>query len=300
MGANGSSVQDMSVNVRNKLSPSAVAVNTNGKQDIYLYRVGLLNAPIGTGTPDNGTGLTPAGLTAIACSFFNCDHGINFNRIYSSNPAPWVKKITISACWFGGKQAAGISIDCGNDGSDGNARQRGRARAAEAKRTVTNMDGMEIKNCTFEKASKYNIAVAKAWNIKILNNTLKGNTGSILYGEAINLEHETRNITIEDNKIFNEGLYNKQHAYISLLTFRDYGNPPLLENGCRDIIIRRNTFKGGTQSGIVGEFAQRITINNNTFQNTKPTKKHINFYVKSTQIWHWNNGTNASQVSVVN
>ncbi|WP_282087822.1 right-handed parallel beta-helix repeat-containing protein [Aquimarina algiphila] len=299
INANGTAFTELLVDAQNKMQYGACAINTNGKSDIYLYNVGLVNASIGTGTSDNGKGLTPAGLTAIACSFYNCDHGINFNRQYSQTPAPWVKKVTISACWFGGTQAAGVSIDCGNDGIDGVVFRRGLPGAAEATVTVTNMDGMEIKNSTFEKASKYNIAIAKAWNIKIFNNTLKGNTGSILYGEAINLEHETHNIIIEDNKIYNEGLSNQNHSYISILTFRDYGNSPLLENGCRDITIRRNEFKGDCKSGIAGEYAQRITINNNTFSNPRPTIRGINFYVQSSNIWHWSNGVD-NTASIVN
>jgi len=272
--ANGSSVKDMTVNVKNNMGYGSPAVSTNGKQDCYFENVTFANASIGTGTPDNGTGLVPAGLTVVKCDFLNCDHGINFNRLWKKVPAKWVKKITIDRCSFRGKQSAGISLDCGNDGLDG--------------------------NCTFEKAKKYNIAIAKGKNIVIKNNTLKGTTGAIRWGENINLEHEARNIWIEGNTIENMGLWDKDQSYISILTFRDYKNTPSFENGCRNIFIRWNNFKGAPKLGISGEFAKDITINGNTFKGPKPTQKHINFYTKSVNISHWDNkGVDKSKISVV-
>jgi len=274
------------------------AVSTNGKQDCYFENVTFANASIGTGTPDNGTGLTPAGLTVVKCDFLNCDHGINFNRLWKKVPAKWVKKITIDRCSFRGKQSAGISLDCGNDGLDGNP-QFGNQRTWQAQQTVTDFNKTVIKNCTFEKAKKYNIAIAKGKNIVIKNNTLKGTTGAIRWGENINLEHEARNIWIEGNTIENMGLWNKDQSYISILTFRDYKNTPSFENGCRNIFVRWNNFKGDPKLGISGEFAKDITINGNTFKGPKPTQKHINFYTKSVNISHWDNkGVDKSKVLV--
>jgi len=307
---NGTSIQEMTVNAQGKTGYGACAVNTNGAQDVYMYRVGFSNSSIGTGTPDNAQGLTPAGMYLDDCSFYNCDHGINFVRLWGKAEAPWVKKMTIKDCWFGGTQSAGISIDCGNDGIDGNP-VFGSLRSVAAQNTVTNFDGTLITGCTFEKASKYNIAIAKAWNIDIEYNTLKGNTGTVPHGEAINIEHEAHNITIKGNYISNEGLANQDHSYISILSFRDYqdsrrqelGFEPSLSflgDGCRNITIDDNTFKGNIKYGIIGEYAENITIKKSTFNTPQPTEKFINFWVKSKNIWHWDNGTNPSQVSIVN
>ncbi|MEM9341229.1 MAG: right-handed parallel beta-helix repeat-containing protein [Bacteroidota bacterium] len=287
---NGTTIKDLTINAKNNLQYGACGINTNGATDVIVERVRISNASIGVGTPDNGTGKNPAGLQVLNSNFWNCDHGFNFVRQYSQVQIPWVKKLVFRNCTFGGKMTAGISIDCGNDGTDGVLSRRALRGAAEATATITNMDGTEISGCTFEKAGKYNIAISKAWNVDIFNNTLKGNTGSIPFGEAINIEHEAYDITIEGNTITNEGLSNQEHAYISLLTFRDYGNPPLLENGCRNIIIRNNQFKGDVRTGITGEYARAITINGNTFQTPRPTRYDISFYVQSTNIWRWDNG----------
>ena len=299
LNANETSVKNLTVDAQYNMQYGACAVNTNGFSDIFLEKVGFSNASIGTGTPDNGSGQNIAGLIIQNCSFWNCEHGINFNRQYSVNRIPWVKKPIIRWNWFGGKQDAAISIDCGNDGTDGVISRRNLPGAKEATQTVTNMDGMLIAGNTIKKCKKYNIAIAKAWNIVIKNNTLHGNTGEIEYGECINLEHETYGVTIENNRIYNDNLKNKNFSYISLLTFRDYGNKPLLENGCRRIKIRNNTFRGDCNYGITGEYAQEITINNNDFSNPRPAVRGINFYVKSSKIWHWSNGID-NLASIVN
>lgn len=298
LNANGSSVKNMMVNVNNNLEYGKPAVNTNGKKDCYLYDVTFANSSIGTGTPDNRKGLVPSGLTLISCSFWNCDHGINFNRFWKKVPAGWVKKITIDACWFGGKQSAGISLDCGNDGLYGHPNFRGSA-TWQSEQTITDFNYTVIKNSTFEKAEKYNIAIAKAKNIIIENNMLKGTTGAMKWGENINVEHKAKNIWIERNTILNMGVWNKDQSYISVVAFNDYISTPSFKNGCTDVYIRQNLFKGNPKSGISGEFAKNITINNNAFTNPKPTTEHINFYKKNKNILHWKNkGIDKSKIRI--
>jgi len=312
LGADNTEILNLTVDAKNNMHYGACAVSTNGKIDVKMTGVGFSNASIGTGTPDNRTGLVPHGLTLFDCSFYNCDHGINFVRLWgiTRHGIPWVKKMSITKCWFGGKQSAGISIDCGNDGLDGNP-IFGSLRSAEAQNTVTNFDGTLIIGCTFEKASKYNIAIAKAWNINIEYNTFKGNTGTEPHGEAINIEHEAHKITIKKNYIFNEGLANQDHSYISILSFRDYqdsrrqelGFEPSLSflgDGCRNITIDDNTFKGNIKYGILGEFAEDITIKKSTFNTPQPTEKFINFWVKSKNIRHQNKGIAPWQIRVTN
>lgn len=299
LNANGSSVQSMIVDVNNNISRyGSSAVATNGKDNIYLYKVGFSNSSFGTGVPpQNGQSIN--GLKIVGCSFYNCGHGLAFNRLYSGAYHKKVAKVEFMRCWFGGKQIAGISIDCGNDGIDGNDRSRTRDLANEATQTVTYFDGLTISGCTFKKAKKYNIAIAKSRNIIITHNTLEGNTGEINYGEAINLEHETRDITIQYNTIKNLDVDNKVQAYISVLAFSDYDNTDKLENGCRNIDIIHNNFSGDVNNGIVGKFAEGVDIFDNTFNNPKPRVNHINFYNQSSNIRQRdNNGIDLRKVTL--
>ncbi len=274
-GANGTIYRNMTVDWNN-LDNNTVAVSTNGKSGVQAYNMRFANAGQGFGTPDNSTGLPIDFMVVANSEFRNCTRGILFNRKFSTTPVRSIGKVIIRNCQFLGTQAAGVSIDCGNDGSDGRPNLRNLPRAQEAKGVVTDMNGMEISGCFFQKAKNFNIALAKVKNVQIFGNTLEGTTGEVNFTEAINIEHETTGISINGNFISNYA--QGQHAYISLITFRDYGNAPLFENGVRRIYIQNNTFQGFCGSGILGEEAQFVDIFDNEFKFPLPVGDHVNFY----------------------
>jgi len=136
---------------------------------------------------------------------------------------------------------------------------------------------MEISGCFFQKARNFNIALAKVKNVEIFGNSLEGTTGEVNFTEAINIEHETTGISINGNRISNYARVGN-HAYISLITFRDYGNAPIFENGVRRIYISNNKFQGYCTTGILGEEAQSVDIFENEFKYPVPTGNRINFF----------------------
>ncbi len=276
-GANGTSFENFTVDWKG-LNNASCAISSNGKNYVKAINMRFANAGYGFGTPDNGTGLPINGLYAFNCEFINCLRGIAFVRYFSKKPVWKINRAIIDKCQFKGNQVVGISIDSGNDGSDGRFNLRNQNRAAQAKQVVTDMDGMQIKRCYFGKAHNFNIAIAKSKNISIFGNTLEGTTGKGSFTEAINIEHESSNININGNKIKNYAKGNTSHAYISMVSFRDYGNKPLFENGVKQIYINGNTFEGNCVLGITGEETNGITIRGNKFNSPSPTSHHINLF----------------------
>ncbi|KZS38359.1 hypothetical protein AWE51_17540 [Aquimarina aggregata] len=274
-GANGTIYRNMTVDWAG-LDNNSVAVSSQGKSGVQAYNMRFANAGQGFGTPDNRTGLPIDFLVASNCEFRNCARGILFNRNFSSTPVSSIGKVIIRNCQFLGDQLAGISIDCGNDGADGREDLRILPRAAEAMGIVTDMNGMEISGCFFQKAQNFNLAFAKVKNIQVFGNTFEGTTGAVRFTEAINIEHESNGISINGNNISN--FAQGDHNYISVITFRDYGNAPLFENGCRRIFINNNTFSGNCGSGIIGEEAQFVDIFDNNFNFPLPVGDHVNFF----------------------
>ncbi len=293
-GSNGTIYRNMTVDWAG-LDNNSVAVSSQGKSGVQAYNMRFANAGQGFGTPDNSTGLPIDFLVASNCEFRNCTRGILFNRKFNSAPVRSIGKVIIRNCQFLGTQAAGISMDCGNDGSDGRPNLRNLPRAQEAKGVVTDLNGMEISGCFFQKAQNFNIALAKVKNVQIFGNTLEGTTGAVNFTEAINIEHETTGISINGNTITNYA--QGQHAYISLITFRDYGNAPLFENGVRRIYITNNRFQGFCSAGILGEEAQFVDIFDNQFMFPLPTGDHVNFYVADKGNRNINVGRNTNTPS---
>lgn len=295
VGANGTVIAKLKVDTGYNLryAVASCAINTNGRQCVLVDDVEVSNSGIGIGTPDNDFGYVPHGLTCQGCIFTNCEHGILFNRKIRNDPrrGEWVKQMKIIGCSFVGEQIAGISIDCGNDGLDGNP-VLGDLRSQLGMDTITNLDDMEIRGCFFKKAKKYNIALAKVSNARIIDNHFEGAYG--IYGEAINIEHSAYDIIIEANRFYG-GYGEHPQAHISILTFRDYhedrsarfGAPEnfFMGDGCCDIVIRDNCFRGNVKSYVVGEFAKNISIVNNR---CKCPPRHgpdmFNFWVGSENI----------------
>ncbi len=288
VGADGTVFENLRVNTQNamKFFSGSCAINTNGYSDVQVRNCVVMNVGIGVGTPDNREGKIPHGLTCDKVVFRNCKHGILFNRVMKVNRAPYVKRMRIMHCSFWGKQDAGISIDCGNDGRDGNP-NLGPLRSELGMNTVTNMDDMEISDCEFGVAKKYNVALAKVWNINVLRNTFEGATER--FNESINIEHEAHDILIQNN-IFLGKRRGFKATHISILTFRDYVDTRLLtflfdpknslpEDGCWDIRIRKNTFKGYVTHYITGEFARKISVIDNITQPSDALVKPYSFWI---------------------
>jgi len=269
VGSNGTVFQNLRVDCKYGMlwMDGSCAINTNSFSDVTVQDAEIRNSGIGIGTPDNETGLIPHGLTVSRTIFVGCKHGIHWNRVMSKSPAQYVKKISITECKFTGEQIAGISIDAGNDGLDGNPNLQD-ARSQLGMDTVTNMCDMEIKWCTFEKARKYNVALAKVWNVNIIGNHFKGAHAE--YGESINIEHSAYDILVEGNK-FTGGSRQWEQHHISILTFKDYEDTRRAYfncdparfyegDGCRLITIRQNDFRGNVWSFVRGEFARQVSV----------------------------------------
>ncbi len=299
VGANGSVFENLRVDTSNamKFFEGSCAINTGGYSDVEVRNCEILNSGIGVGTPDNRRGRIPHGLICRGVVFKNCKHGIFFNRVMSVNPARSVKQMKISDCSFMGQQDAGISIDCGNDGLDGHP-NLGDLRSVLGMDTVTNMDGMEVSNCSFSVAKKYNLALAKVSNVHVFNNTFEG--AEEKYGESINIEHEANEILIENNTFLGNNILRQmppdfRQSHISILTFRDYldtrkltfGIDPKLffpGDGCRNIVIRGNSFEGDVTNYVIGEYASKICITNNFTNPSSFLRKKYNFWIGSRYI----------------
>ncbi len=275
-GANNTQFKNFTVNWKG-LNWISAAITSNGKNGVKAIGMRFANAGYGFGTPDDGKGKSINFLLVRNCQFNNCRRGIAFIRYFNENPISWIGKVIIENCQFFGNQIVGVSIDAGNDGSDGRPNLKFKPKAKQAKKVVLDMNGMTIRGCNFGKASNFNIAIAKCKNINIFGNTLEGTNGSVINSEAINVEHESHNINISGNTIKNFSSKGT-HTFISLVSFRDYGNKPLFENGVRAINIRNNSFIGNCRFGITGEETTSVTIANNTFRIPQPREKYINLF----------------------
>jgi len=272
VGSNGTIFQSFRVDCMYGLRwiDATCAINTNGFSDVTVRNAAIKNSGIGIGTPNNDTGLKPDGLTITDTTFIDCKHGVLWNRLMSATRATYVQKIRITNCQFKGEQVCGISIDAGNDGLDGNP-GLGNKRTQEAKDTVTNMDDMEIRGCTFERAVKYNVALAKVWNVNIIGNHFKG--ASAEFGESVNIEHSAYDILVKNNK-FTGGVLKWEQAHVSILTFRDYRESRerdcncdyskfFAEDGCSNITIEDNIFRGNVWNFVRGEYARQVYVYRN-------------------------------------
>lgn len=289
-GSDDTTFQDFEVNANNIKANRIGAVTTNGKSGIKAIRMRFKNAMFGFGTPNNGTyvspitnnsqgtGLTIEGLIVRDSEFYNCTLGIAFNRFYGRQPITKMMGIEITNNVFVGDMEVGITLDAGNDGSDGAENRRNHPSAEIAKEVVTNLQGLTISRNIFDKATKYNVALAKVKNVIIKENIMLGTTGGA-YTENINIEHEASNIHVLNNILMNKG---EKSSHISVISFRDHtflGKVPLFENGCKDIYIRNNILSGPVRSSIAGEQATNIFITENDFLSTETTSgKYINFW----------------------
>ncbi len=274
--------EGITVNGLNK-NKSQGGVYSNGFPNAEAKNCTFKNLAYGFGGVDDGMGKPIDGMKVENCVFDSCKRGgINFVRWFHNSKVRSIDRVLIKNCLFKGIMNVGITIDCGNDGTDGVERP-GMTKAVTdmAQNTVTNMNGMLIEGCTFGKAKLYNIALAKVKNVVIKGkNILKGTTGGS-FTENINIEHESSNIQVVGNILENRGLESNNIAIVGFNDhkFLDPTIEPLHENGCRDIRIEQNEFRGNVQSCIAGEEAVDIFINRNNFDKAWPDNKlYINFW----------------------
>jgi|GEM_PF-1163541 len=286
-GANKTTFKGISVDRKGLNTRRGAVISSNGFSDVKAYNVRFSNSKFGFGTPNNGrgfangSGLPINGLVAQNCEFINCERGIAFNRAFSINKTKSITGMRVEGCQFKGTQSIGITLDCGNDGSDGTLDQRNLIEAPEAKLTITDFNGMVIKGCTFEKAVLFNVAFAKAENILVednlfLGNTAKDGTKDNKFARSLNLEHESNNVMISNNTFMSDPT-TIQQSHISLFTFRDYKNPALFENGVNNITILKNEFQG-QRTTIGGEEASDILIKDNRFNSPRATLREVNLF----------------------
>jgi hypothetical protein len=286
--ANATKFEDLEIDGSFQGGWSRVLIFNNGKDNITATGCIFRNSNFGFGSSNTGNagGLPINGLKATNCKFINCKvAGIGFNRQTKKLKVTNMWGIEVIGCHFEGTMEAGITIDCGNDGATGNL-----TTATPLGEYVTNMGNMKIQGCTFQKATKYNIALAKVSNVLIDDCTLNGNISDSNY-ENINIEHTSSSITIKNSRLFNNGPNTNSH--IAIVGYNDtYGGTrpqnatPKHENGNRNNTIENNTFttnSTGIRRSISGEDNEDIFIRNNNFENCKVTL--MNWVPSTSKSW---------------
>ena len=265
-------------------------VNTYGGEDMNAENMRFLNATFGFCSPANGTwgfqasGLPIHGIRVVNSDFMNIGRGVMFNRGWSRKRydvqvgnVRSMKKIYIAGNTFSGTMYAGITIDAGNDGSDGASFLRDKPGSDIAKGVVVDFNNSVIENNTFNAAQRYNLAFAKVSHFIVRNNTFKGNTTvnfdgtTNTFARSLNIEHESNNIEVLNNTFdapvrTDAEIKKLQNRHIFAVTFTDYGNSGLPENGVSDIKIVNNTFKGSVEVVILGSETTNFTIDRNHFK----------------------------------
>jgi len=269
---------------------SYACVNIFGGKNMNAENMRFLNATFGFCNPANGTygfqasGLPMHGLRVIKSTFVNIGRGVVFNRGWSRERygvqvgnVRSMKKIHIAGNTFSGTMFAGITLDCGNDGSDGVSFLKDKPGSDIAKGVVVNFNNSVIENNTFNPAQRYNLALAKVSHVIVRNNTFKGNTTvnfdgtTNTFARSLNIEHESNNIEVLNNTFdapvrTDAEIKKLQNRHIFAVTFTDYGNSGLPENGVSDIKIVNNTFKGSVEVVILGSETTNFTIDRNHFK----------------------------------
>lgn len=279
-GAFGTKYQDFAVDGNNIKASRIAAISSNGKSNVQALRMRFLNAEFGFGNAINGSfvasdgnrqgsGLPITGLTVNDCVFSNCSKGIAWNRVFSRSKIKTMPRIKVINSRFIGKMDTAITMDAGNDGTNGNASNRVKPEAKEADNVVTDLQGMLIKGNYFGEARLYNVALARVNNVVIEDNEFRG-TGNHKFSRCLNIEHRSSNIRIWGNKFFNKGVAGVKKSHILIPTFTDYGNAPAFKNGCKTIrITRGNTFTGKIDNCISGELTSDVLVSGNTFNAPK-------------------------------
>lgn len=161
--------------------------------------------------------------------------------------------------------AGGFVLDNGNDGNgfrNGNVTFAGDGFVGSnlSPRATTYSGGSVISGNTMTGIQAFGIALAKCNNIDVLNNTISMATAT-RFGGAIQLEHRTRNVRIEGNRL--NTVQGKQGLH--LVTFTDHGASRAFRNGVRRIQVVRNTFTGGGDGLLFGGFDE-VQMIGNTFR----------------------------------
>ena len=217
---------------------------------------------------DMGGGAPPRGVRIDGNQFIGNDNAIWFRRDtgrISGGADPLVGgRYLIRNNTVDG--AGGFVFDNGNDGNEfvsGSVTfaAPGFVGSSLSPSVTEYADGSVISGNTMTGIQAFGVALAKCRNIDILNNNISMATAS-RFGGAIQLEHRTRDILIEDNTL--NTVAGKQGLH--LVTFTDHGSPRSFANGVRRVQVLRNTFTGGGDGLLFGGFAD-VQMIGNTFRN---------------------------------
>lgn len=176
----------------------------------------------------------------------------------------------------GNRIRLGISVDAGNDGvfipdsfaffpgSDPVARKR------FSDRPVVFNNGSRINSNTITGANEFGIAVATVANITIAGNIVSTAEDNITsspaiennFTAAINVEHNSRNIIVDNNDI-TVGTIGTFATGINVLAFQDHEAPLNHAQASSNITLIRNVFKGTGQNTILGFGYSNLFIRDN-------------------------------------
>ncbi len=223
--------KNLSINGGNEDSKIIIINN----ESITFDKVRFMNGNIAIYSDTN-----MGGLKVYNCHFTKTIifRGIEWNRKWSKTKVYNMKQIHIKGSLFEGKQPNkgaekfAISMDAGNED-----RNKG------AENIITNLNNMIIEKNTFREDFGGGIALAQVKNV-IINNTNIFESGNEQYNNAIHLEDRASNIVI-DNNIFK---CSKDKKEGKPLLFLGTSERRKFEDGCRNIKIRGNIFKGKFKS----------------------------------------------------
>lgn len=172
----------------------------------------------------------------------------------------------------------GIQIDAGNDGFNPDKApgfpNNTSANRANNNDLVTNFNNAVIADNTGQsesdpiRATEFSIALAKVANVTVEDNfveTVGSSSDEFDFSSGINVEHSSRDVTIQDNNVVVNRVVNgdQNNQGISVLPFQDHGSTANSEEASVGVKILNNTITGSGRSGIFGLAFRNLEINGN-------------------------------------
>ncbi len=234
------------------------------------------------------------GLNVDRCTFDKGFHGVlllrDVVRITSTKP--------LLAATNGGRQRItnstfrnmenAISLDGGNDGSDGTSTFPDRTnplRAQVRNKTTKYIDGSGrrgvISGNTMTGVKTFGIALATIEGIDCNNNNITMSTTPSSYSQALHLEHTTQNCDFNTNTLDARGSV-AGVSCIAVATFNDFGNPSTSLNGCRNLRFVGNKLFANTGSGFFGDGFTNMSLINNDLNGVTSNRLYLFFETPDT------------------
>ncbi len=273
-----------------------------------LVSVTLKNATAGL----RNQGVIPSNLYIVSNTFQNMNKGIDLTRdaslsyfnkvatgLYDTAGSPLYYQqagsLTISQNRFfvdNGQQAmqVGVQIDAGNDGF--NAYEApGFPNNTAAYRGANNYIITKFNNGVISKntgrtasdavrATEFPIAVAKVADVRIENNfveTVGVSSDMYDFSSAINVEHMSRDVIIQNNDIAVNRVVNgdQNNQAISILPFQDHGANANSTDASVGISILFNRFYGSGRSGVFALAFRSLEIDGNDFASFSSSRQGL-------------------------